>query len=103
MPASWATTIDIGQRYSGTVAGIMNTLGNLGGAVSAVAIGYLATAYGWTVPFVVCSAFCGIAALLAMRIDPTRSAVEDLRAGTEGPSPAGLAAVTKFQIENSQS
>ena len=34
MPASWATTIDIGQRYSGTVAGIMNTLGNLGQVVS---------------------------------------------------------------------
>jgi MFS family permease len=30
MAASWSTTIDIGHRYSGTVAGIMNTVGNLG-------------------------------------------------------------------------
>ncbi|MCI0643156.1 MAG: MFS transporter [Gemmataceae bacterium] len=29
MGASWATTIDIGHRYSGTVAGLMNTVGNL--------------------------------------------------------------------------
>ena len=28
--ASWSTTIDIGHRYSGTVAGFMNTVGNLG-------------------------------------------------------------------------
>ena len=30
MGASWATTIDIGHRYSGTVAGFMNMIGNLG-------------------------------------------------------------------------
>jgi nitrate/nitrite transporter NarK len=30
MAASWSTTIDIGHRYSGTVAGLMNTIGNLG-------------------------------------------------------------------------
>jgi MFS family permease len=30
MGASWSTTIDIGHRYSGTVAGFMNTVGNLG-------------------------------------------------------------------------
>jgi ACS family glucarate transporter-like MFS transporter len=30
MGASWSTTLDIGHRYSGTVAGFMNTVGNLG-------------------------------------------------------------------------
>ena len=34
MAASWSTTIDIGHRYSGTVAGCMNTIGNLGTVVS---------------------------------------------------------------------
>lgn len=34
MAASWSTTIDIGHRYSGTVAGVMNTIGNLGTVVS---------------------------------------------------------------------
>jgi MFS family permease len=34
MPVSWATTLDIGHRYSGTVAGIMNTVGNLGAVIS---------------------------------------------------------------------
>jgi hypothetical protein len=34
MAASWSTTIDIGHRYSGTVAGFMNMIGNLGQVVS---------------------------------------------------------------------
>jgi sugar phosphate permease len=79
---SWALCLDIAGDFAGSVTGVMNTLGNLGGAVSAVAIGYLATAFGWTVPFVVCSACCGIAAILATRIDPTRSAVTEFEIGT---------------------
>jgi ACS family glucarate transporter-like MFS transporter len=34
LAASWATTIDIGHRYSGTVAGCMNSIGNLGQVVT---------------------------------------------------------------------
>jgi len=34
LASSWATTVDIGHRYSGTVAGVMNTLGNLGQVVT---------------------------------------------------------------------
>jgi predicted MFS family arabinose efflux permease len=40
-----------------------------------VAVAYLATYYGWTATFIVASGFCVIAALLATRINPTRSAV----------------------------
>src|SRR5215469_3761671 len=42
MASSWATTIDIGQRYSGTVAGFMNTIGNLGQMVSVPIVANLA-------------------------------------------------------------
>jgi MFS transporter, ACS family, glucarate transporter len=72
---SWAICLDIGGNFSGSVSGVMNTFGNLGGAVSAVAIGYLATYFGWTYPFIVSSALCVLAAALASRIDPRRSAV----------------------------
>jgi MFS family permease len=34
MAVSWSTCIDIGHRYSGTVAGFMNSIGNMGTAVS---------------------------------------------------------------------
>ena len=72
---SWAISLDIGGDFSGSVSGVMNTLGNLGGALSSVVIGYLATKMGWNWPFLVGSAMCLVAALLATRINPNRSAV----------------------------
>jgi sugar phosphate permease len=77
----WAVCIDIGGRFSGSVSGVMNTLGNLGGAVSAVAVAYLATYYGWTRPFLVGSAACVIACALAFCVNPTRSAVTEPASG----------------------
>jgi MFS family permease len=79
VPVSWALCLDIAGDFSGSVTGVMNTLGNLGGSLSSVLIAYLAHRYGWTVPLIVCSAACGIAAVLALRIDPTRSAVAELQ------------------------
>jgi MFS family permease len=54
----------------------MNTLGNIGGAISSVVIGYLATHLGWNWPFLVASGMCLTAALIATRIDPNVSAVD---------------------------
>jgi len=39
MGAAWASCLDIGKRYSGIVAGCMNTVGNLGGALAGVLTG----------------------------------------------------------------
>src|SRR5262249_6028520 len=61
---SWAISLDIGGDYSGSVSAVMNTFGNLGGALSPGLIGYLVTAHGWTWAFLVASAMCVIAALL---------------------------------------
>ena len=72
---AWAIALDIGGEFSGSVSSVMNTLGNLGGALSAVMIGYLATHLGWNWPFLAASALCLTAALLATRINPNRSAV----------------------------
>jgi sugar phosphate permease len=72
---SWAISLDIGGDFSGSVSAVMNTLGNLGGALSSVMIGYLATHLGWNWPFLVASAMCVIAALLATRINANRLAV----------------------------
>jgi ACS family glucarate transporter-like MFS transporter len=41
MGSSWASCLDIGKRYSGIVAGCMNTVGNLGGAVAGVLTGVI--------------------------------------------------------------
>ena len=67
---SWAISLDIGGDFSGSVSAVMNTMGNTGGAISAVAIGYLATHFGWNWPFLVASAMCLTAALIATRVNP---------------------------------
>ena len=72
---SWAMALDIGGDFSGSVAAVMNTLGNIGGAASAVATGYLATRLGWTWAFLIASFMCLTAILLSTQIDPSRSAV----------------------------
>src|SRR5260370_5390121 len=72
---SWAISLDIGGDFSGSVSAVMNTLGNIGGALSAVVIRYLATNLGWNWPFLVATAMCAIAPLLSPRINPKLSAV----------------------------
>ena len=44
----WAACIDLGRQCSGSVAGLMNTFGNLAGAFSPVVTGYVASKFGWT-------------------------------------------------------
>jgi MFS family permease len=46
MAASWSTCLDVGHRYSGTVAGFMNMIGNLGTVVSPPVVAWLARSTG---------------------------------------------------------
>ena len=41
MPGAWAACMDIGGKYAGTLSGAMNMWGNMGGALSPLAIGYI--------------------------------------------------------------
>ena len=41
MPAAWGTVMDISGSYAGTVAGSMNMIGNLGGALYGTAAGWV--------------------------------------------------------------
>ena len=41
MGSAWASCLDIGKRYSGIVAGCMNTVGNFGGAVAGTTTGWI--------------------------------------------------------------
>lgn len=52
MAASWSTCIDIGHRYSGTVAGFMNMVGNLGTFVSPPIVAHLAKHGQWELALV---------------------------------------------------
>jgi sugar phosphate permease len=74
---SWAIPLDIGGDYAGSVSSVMNTCGNIGGAISPVLLAYLVRFYGWNVPFVVASVLCVVAAALFGRIDATRRIFAD--------------------------
>jgi MFS family permease len=69
---SWAVPLDIGGDLAGSVSSVMNSLGNLGGALAAVVVTFMAKYYGWNAPFLLTSALCVIAALLFLKIDASR-------------------------------
>ena len=48
---SWATCVDIGRDFSGTVSGTMNMAGNLGSFFTALAFPYLLDITGSDQPF----------------------------------------------------
>jgi len=73
---SWAVTLDIGGACAGSVSGVMNTFGNLGGAIASVLSAYLVKFYGWTAPFLVVAALSAVAAFLYLKIDASRRIVE---------------------------
>ncbi|MBK9170055.1 MAG: MFS transporter [Bryobacterales bacterium] len=69
---SWAVPLDIGGDYAGSVSAVMNTAGNVGGALSPAILAYLVQAYNWEMPFLLASALCATAAGLFSMIDSTR-------------------------------
>lgn len=114
MGAAWASCLDIGKRYSGIVAGCMNTVGNLGGAVAGVLTGKIidmyttgvrageefeaAKARGWTLNIMLFGCAYVLAVLCWLRFDATRpvapEAVPDpdadaIRAGSPGAFRSG--------------
>jgi MFS transporter, ACS family, glucarate transporter len=71
MPAAWASTMDIGGRYSGTVSGAMNTLGSVAGASNALVVGYLLswTSNNWTLTFYISAAIYLVGAVCWLFLD----------------------------------
>jgi MFS transporter, ACS family, glucarate transporter len=69
---SWAVPLDIGADYAGSVSAVMNTCGNIGGAISPLLLTYLVGAYGWNMPFLVAAGLSLTAAALFWRIDASR-------------------------------
>lgn len=69
---SWAVPLDIGGDFAGSVSAVMNTLGNIGGAISATVVTYAAKGYGWNAPFMITSALCIVAAVLYLKIDSSK-------------------------------
>lgn len=88
-PTNWATCVEIGRRYAGSVAGCMNTAGALGGLSSAMIFGYLVTQTGsYDSVLVSIVIVLGVGALLWARVDATEVLRGEL---PRAESPAQLA------------
>lgn len=67
----WATCIDLGKQNAGSVAGIMNSLGQIGGMFSPFLLGWLLEKWGsWTLPLLISAGYYVVSGLLWFWIDP---------------------------------
>jgi len=69
---SWAVPLDIGGDLAGSVSAVMNTLGNIGGALAPTFFAVLAAGTHWERPFLVAAVLCLLGALLFSRIDASK-------------------------------
>lgn len=68
--AFWAVTADIAGKSAGTVSGLMNMGGQIGGAVTASLTPWIAEHFGWTASFLVAAAACLAGSLAWLLVNP---------------------------------
>ena len=67
---SWAMCHDVGGDASGTVTAVMNTFGNIGGALSPLVVGYALDWWGsWAIPLLVAAAVAVLGGCFTFLID----------------------------------
>jgi MFS transporter, ACS family, glucarate transporter len=81
MPGSWGACMDVGGKYAGTLAGSMNMMGNFGGVLSPIAIGYILTVTNnnWNVTFYVSAAVYFLGTVFWALLDPVTPFDESAR------------------------
>ncbi len=74
---SWAVPMDVAGEHSGTVSGMMNMAGNIGGALSPIVFGVLVQFGSWQAPFIVAASLLVVgSAIWGFWLDPGASVVE---------------------------
>jgi D-galactonate transporter len=87
---SWAVPMDTGGEHSGTVSGMMNMAGNIGGAISPIVFGVLVQIGSWQAPFMVAAGLLVVgSAVWAFWLDPDASVVEKHGLATAASATAG--------------
>ena len=72
MPTSWGACMDIGGKFSGTLSGSMNMMGNFGGGLAAIVIGYILawSNHNWNVALYVAAGVYFLGTFCWLVIDP---------------------------------
>jgi MFS family permease len=74
LPCAWGACMDVGGRFAGTFSGSMNMMGNFGGFVAPIAIGYILDATGsWNLTFLISSGVYLLGAVCWLGLDPETS------------------------------
>jgi ACS family glucarate transporter-like MFS transporter len=78
MPPSWGACMDVGGKYAGTLSGSMNMMGNIGGAIGPLVVGYILTSTNnnWALTFYIAAAVYFMGIFCWMFIDPV-TPIED--------------------------
>jgi MFS transporter, ACS family, glucarate transporter len=76
MAPAWAAAADIGERYTGTLAGAMNMMASFMAAVEAIAIGRLLDSHDLVMPFVLLAVSYALGALSWMGVDVRQTLAE---------------------------
>lgn len=73
LPVAFATCVDIGKKYSGTVAGTMNFAGQLGGFFITIIFGIIVEqTHNFNYPLILISGCLVVSALMWLKIDPNK-------------------------------
>jgi sugar phosphate permease len=80
MPSAWTACMDVGGKYVATLAGTMNMMGNLGGFVSPIVIGYIVQqTNNWTLTFYVTAAMYALGSIFWLILDPVTPLEEQVK------------------------
>jgi sugar phosphate permease len=85
LPTQWGTTTDIGGRASGTVFGVVNTVGAVAAILAGPVMGWIKGYYGWENLFLTVAGVYVLAAACWLFIDCTRRLVVEDDASGESP------------------
>jgi ACS family glucarate transporter-like MFS transporter len=66
----WAVTADIAGRSAGTASGLMNMVGQIGGAVTAIVTPMVAEGFGWTASFLVAAVLAALGSVAWLLVRP---------------------------------
>jgi MFS transporter, ACS family, glucarate transporter len=68
--AYWAVTADIAGRSAGSASGLMNMIGQIGGATTATVTPLIADAFGWTASFLVAATLAVLGSIAWLFVRP---------------------------------
>ena len=85
----WSVTSEIGGASAGSVSGVMNMGGQIGGMVTASLTPLIAKHFGWNISFFVAAALCSVGAFLWLMVNVERGLAQ-LSAQGQAYQPSGV-------------